>query len=166
MVTVILAKRFFNLKKKFFVFVLFRCCRLLFLLLLLFSKYVTQVQERPESPTVTLTWHAYKYNVHKLRQMYIFEFMYLIFTRIPGETYRRRLRSLSYFCYVFWDFINSLVWWFCGSSALSLVLMFPFPFFFFLWLAVRCDSDLFIPVDNSDGVTGGMVWFRPFYSCR
>ena len=32
------------------------------------SKYITQVQQqRPESPTVTLTWHACKYKVHKLR---------------------------------------------------------------------------------------------------
>ena len=31
------------------------------------SKYVTQVQQqRPESPMVTLTWHACKYKVHKL----------------------------------------------------------------------------------------------------
>ena len=29
------------------------------------SKYVTQVQQqRPESPMVTLTWHACKYKVH------------------------------------------------------------------------------------------------------
>ena len=36
------------------------------------SKYVTQVQqERPESPTVTLTWHACKYKVHKLHQRYV-----------------------------------------------------------------------------------------------
>ena len=36
------------------------------------SKYVTEVQQqRPESPTVTLTWHACKYKVHKLRQSYI-----------------------------------------------------------------------------------------------
>ena len=39
------------------------------------SKYVTQVQQqRPESPTVTtvtLTWHACKYKVHKLHQRYI-----------------------------------------------------------------------------------------------
>ena len=33
------------------------------------SKYITQVQQqRPESPTVTLTWHAYNYKVHKLHQ--------------------------------------------------------------------------------------------------
>ena len=36
------------------------------------SKYVTQVQQqRPETPTVTLTWHASKYNVHKLHHRYI-----------------------------------------------------------------------------------------------
>ena len=36
------------------------------------SKYVTQAQQqRPESPTVTLTWHACKYKVHKLHQTYI-----------------------------------------------------------------------------------------------
>ena len=35
------------------------------------SKYVTQVQQqRPESPTVTLTWYACKYKVHKLRQRF------------------------------------------------------------------------------------------------
>ena len=36
------------------------------------SKHVTQVQQqRPKSPTVTLTWHACKYKVHKLHQRYI-----------------------------------------------------------------------------------------------
>ena len=36
------------------------------------SKYVTQVQQqRPESPGVTLAWHACKNKVHKLRQRYI-----------------------------------------------------------------------------------------------
>ena len=36
------------------------------------SKYVTQVQQqRPESPRVTLTWHACKYKIHKLHQRYI-----------------------------------------------------------------------------------------------
>ena len=35
------------------------------------SKYATQVQQRPESPTVTLTWRACKYKVHKLHQRYI-----------------------------------------------------------------------------------------------
>ena len=35
-------------------------------------KYVTQVQKhRPESLTVTLTWHACKCKVHKLHQRYI-----------------------------------------------------------------------------------------------
>ena len=35
------------------------------------SKDVTQTQQqRPESPAVTLTWHACKYKVHKLHQRY------------------------------------------------------------------------------------------------
>ena len=39
--------------------------------------------------------------------------MYLVFTRMPGESYRRRLMSLLvYLCYVFWALINSLVCWF------------------------------------------------------
>ena len=37
------------------------------------------------------------------------EFMYLVFTRMPGENYRRQLRSLlMYLCYVFRALINSL----------------------------------------------------------
>ena len=36
------------------------------------------------------------------------EFMYLVFTRMPGESYRRRPRSLLlYFRYVFRAIINS-----------------------------------------------------------
>ena len=44
--------------------------------------------------------------------------MYLVFTRMSGEIYRRRLRSLVlYLCYVFRLLINSLC-----TSALGLVL--------------------------------------------
>ena len=47
------------------------------------------------------------------------EFMYLVFTRMPGESYRRRLRSLLlYLCYVFRALINSPV---CGFSVVSVV---------------------------------------------
>ena len=43
------------------------------------SKYVTRVQQqRPESPTVTLTWHACKYKVHKLPQRHILFFSFLL----------------------------------------------------------------------------------------
>ena len=36
------------------------------------SKYVTLVQkQRPESPTVTLTWPECKYKVHKIHPRYI-----------------------------------------------------------------------------------------------
>ena len=39
------------------------------------------------------------------------EFMYLVFTRTPGESYRRRLFSFFflYLCYVLRALINSLV---------------------------------------------------------
>ena len=40
------------------------------------------------------------------------EFMYLVFTRMPGESYRRLLRSLLlYLCYVLRALTNSLVFW-------------------------------------------------------
>ena len=46
----------------------------------------------------------------KKKDVLLVEFMYLAFTRMPGESYRRRLRSLLlYLCYVFRALINSLV---------------------------------------------------------
>ena len=51
------------------------------------------------------------------------EFMYFVFTRLPGESYRKRLGSLLlYLCYVFRALINSLVCCFC-TSALARVLV-------------------------------------------
>ena len=42
--------------------------------------------------------------------MPVVEFKYLVFTRMPGESYRRRLRSLRlYLCYEFEALIDSLV---------------------------------------------------------
>ena len=42
--------------------------------------------------------------------MYLVERVYLVFTRMPGESNSRRLRSLLlYMCYVFRALINSLV---------------------------------------------------------
>ena len=102
------------------------------------QKDVTQTQQqKPESPTVTLTWHACKYKVHKLYQRYIpwwyiedvpvVEFMYLVFTRKPGESYRRRLMSLLLFlCYVLRALIYSLE---CYNCRIGLLFIF---FFFFL----------------------------------
>ena len=55
-------------------------------------------------------------------QFWVVEFMHLVFTRMPGERYHRRLRSLSLsLCDVFRVLINSLVCRFC-TSALGLVL--------------------------------------------
>ena len=43
-------------------------------------------------------------------EVLLVEFMYLAFTRMAGESYRRRLRSLVlYLCYIFRALINSLV---------------------------------------------------------
>ena len=40
--------------------------------------------------------------------------MWFVFTRMPGQSYHRRYRSLLlYLCYVFLTLINSLVCWFC-----------------------------------------------------
>ena len=57
--------------------------------LLALERRHTKTQQRPEWPTVTLTWHAIIYKVEKLHQRYIVfledvpvvEFMYLGFTR-------------------------------------------------------------------------------------
>ena len=44
----------------------------------------------------------------------LMEFMYFVFTRMPGESYRRRLGSLLlYLCDVLRAVINSLVCWLC-----------------------------------------------------
>ena len=62
--------------------------------------------------------NASKYKVHKLHQRYILknqnvpqvEFVYLVFTRLPVESYSRLLRSLLLcLCDVFRALINSLV---------------------------------------------------------
>ena len=37
--------------------------------------------------------------------------IYLVFTRVPGKSYCRRLRSLLYLCCLFWALINPLVCW-------------------------------------------------------
>ena len=48
--------------------------------------------------------------VYRLEDIPLVEFRYLVFTRMPGESYGRRLRSLLlYLCYVFRALINSLV---------------------------------------------------------
>ena len=78
--------------------------------------------------TTTKTW-VYVPCMELIRWKYVAqvqqqrpEFTYLVFTRMPGENYRRRLRSLLlYFCYVFPALINSSVCWFC-TSALGFVL--------------------------------------------
>ena len=46
-------------------------------------KNVTQTQQqRPESPTVTLTWYVCKYKVHKLHQRYIRFCLFCLFVYV------------------------------------------------------------------------------------
>ena len=56
------------------------------------SKDTTTQHERPESPRVTLTWHASKYRVQKLHQRYIFFLIFLSFCQEKN------------------DFSNSTIW--------------------------------------------------------
>ena len=47
--------------------------------------------------------------INYLEDVPLVQFMYLVFTRMPGASCRRRLRSLLYLCCVFRTLINSLV---------------------------------------------------------
>ena len=50
------------------------------------------------------------------------EFMDLVFSCMPGESYHRRLGSLLlYLCHVFRVLINSLVYWFCTFVGIFLL---------------------------------------------
>ena len=61
-------------------------------------KYVRQVQQRPEPPTVTLTWHACKYKVHKLHQRYILHVCGLHPGTVGGKS---RISVQAVFVFVF-----------------------------------------------------------------
>ena len=74
----------------------------------------------------------YHWGASFLEDVPLVQFMYLVFTRMLGESYRTRLRSLLYLCYVFWAQINSLAGWFwhgcchavCNQPLTSTVLRF------------------------------------------
>ena len=105
-------------------------------------KDVTQAQQqRPRYPTVTLTWHASKYSVHKLHQRILSPGMrantryinsirgclwwslctcYLLACHVRVTVGDSGLCCFC-LCDVFWAQINSLVSWFC-TSAVGLVL--------------------------------------------
>ena len=79
------------------------------------ERYHTTQQQRPESPTVTLTWHTSKYKVPKLHQD--LHFLFLFFLNILCWSYCRQLRSLS-LC-----LCNILCWSYCRQlRSLSLCL--------------------------------------------
>ena len=74
------------------------------LLLILFSKVISsQIWNRTKPRALLQNQHT--------RDVPLVAFMYLVFTHMPDESYRRWLRSLLlYLCYLFWALINSLVW--------------------------------------------------------
>ena len=51
-------------------------------------------------------------STRKDEEVPLVEFIYLVFSCMPGESYRKQVRSLLFLCYVFWAVINSLVCWF------------------------------------------------------
>ena len=63
-----------------------------------------------------LVWHNCILT-HRLLSYNLLEFMYLVFTCIPGESNQRQLGSLSLcLCVISWALINSLVCWSCSGS--------------------------------------------------
>ena len=90
----------------------------------------------------TVTHHLYILSAwEKLHEdVPLVEFMYLAFTRMPGESYRRQLRSLLlllYLCYVFWALINSLVLLILSLRVLSYVLIPPAFIFYKFTMGLR-----------------------------
>ena len=63
------------------------------------------------STSISSEVHPHEVHEEEVQEdVLLVEFMYLVFTRMPGESYRRRLRSLLlYLCYVFRALINSPV---------------------------------------------------------
>ena len=83
------------------------------------------------------------------------EFMYLVFIRMPGESYCRRLGSLLlYLCYVYWVLINFLVCWFC-TSVLGLCFRFV-PSIFGLVEVTRQSQDA--NFDHAQPMTGACMF--------
>ena len=71
---------------------------------------------------ILYTWNGITYlwvDILRLEDVPLVEFMYLVFTRMQGESYRRQLRSLLLcLCDVFRALINSLVSW-CSNNILK-----------------------------------------------
>ena len=64
--------------------------------------FYTHVEHSP-TETIYINYCAYLYCIGTSEDVPLVEFMYLVFTRMPGESYRKRLRSLLlYLCDVFW----------------------------------------------------------------
>ena len=64
----------------------------------LVNRRSTDIRQRPESPMVTLTWRASEYKIAYATKTIVCN---LVFTRVPGESYRGWLKSLLYIMIVF-----------------------------------------------------------------
>ena len=93
------------------------CClvkiSLLLNLFVFWSNFVSLKQNEAQSARAESKHKGVNQCLKPREDVPLVEFMYLVFTRMPGESYRRRLRSLLLcLCYVFWALVNSLVCWF------------------------------------------------------
>ena len=81
------------------------------------------------------TKHLLRQKRYLLDDVPLVEFMSLVFTHMPGDSYCRWLRSLLLcLCHVFRSLINSLVCWFCtGVLGLALFQIATVPFTVFMW---------------------------------
>ena len=77
-------------------------------------------QHEHNDKDLILTWHACKYKVHKLHQRYT-----VVFTHMPGNSYRKRLGSWLCLCCVFPALINSLGCWFNRTTQKMCKPFFP-----------------------------------------
>ena len=75
-----------------------------------------QNQHTRELISARETSHKHNNNDKCAEDVPLVEFIYLVFTRMPGESYRKQLLSLLFcLCDIFQALINSLVcssWWF------------------------------------------------------
>ena len=61
-------------------------------------------------------------NIYVSQVVLLVEFMYLVFTRKPGDSYRNRLRSLLlHLCYLFRALVNSLLCWFLTNTLITAI---------------------------------------------
>ena len=81
--------------------------------------FVTKRKKKPNRPAEMEKRRKKKKRKKELKkEVALAEFLCLVFTHMPGESYSRRLGSLLLcLCDVFRSVINSLVGWFCKDNT-------------------------------------------------